>query len=158
MEKQESPLMNFNEFLDDIIDILDIRKPTIITTDNVKTGTRLGRLEFNSKNKKAKLYLDIEYESIYDKYFVTAHEMRHYWQLLNHPEMVENYIGRDDVESVPEYNSQIAEIDANAFALLMFWVLLEKQFSQPELNTPELNAQVLVIKEELIKSGKLERI
>lgn len=54
-----------------------------------------------------------------DIFFRIAHEMRHKWQLETDCEKYfKDYKGLDEV-SLEEYGVQIAEVDANAFAMIM---------------------------------------
>lgn len=54
-----------------------------------------------------------------DAYFEIAHELRHKWQWIKHYE--EYFIGYKELDKVDlkKYGKQIAEVDANAFAVIM---------------------------------------
>lgn len=52
-----------------------------------------------------------------DQLFAVAHELRHIWQLRNNEHMYfSSYKPVDLCSSLEEYNLQLAELDANAFA------------------------------------------
>jgi len=54
------------------------------------------------------------------QFFSIAHELRHIWQIQNDEELYfSTYKPIDLFSSVEEYNLQIAELDANAFAGLI---------------------------------------
>ena len=57
--------------------------------------------------------------STLDIFFVIAHELRHLYQYIYHPEWLINYQTIDQIKSIEEYNLQLVEIDANAFAKMI---------------------------------------
>lgn len=62
-----------------------------------------------------------EFDSIYDLYFCIAHEMRHAYQVKYrefYEDAFESYKPRNEV-SVHDYNKQLLELDANAFAYMV---------------------------------------
>lgn len=67
------------------------------------------------------LTLFSEFDSVYDLYFCIAHEMRHAYQVKYkefYKDAFESYKPRNEV-SVHDYNKQLLELDANAFAYMV---------------------------------------
>lgn len=56
--------------------------------------------------------------------FAVAHEMRHLWQMKHKAAWMASYKPSDEAGGITEYNEQDAEIDANAFALIVLTDLL----------------------------------
>ena len=56
-----------------------------------------------------------------DMLFTCAHELRHFWQMQERPDLLEGYRRINECADQNDYNLQAAEIDANAFAL---WLML----------------------------------
>ena len=54
-----------------------------------------------------------------DQLFAIAHELRHIWQMNDRERYLSDYKIVDQCSSCEEYNLQIAELDANAFAGLV---------------------------------------
>ena len=55
-----------------------------------------------------------------DLFFSVAHELRHVWQIRYHKkEYLSSYESMDILKSTKQYNLQLAEIDANAFAYIV---------------------------------------
>lgn len=73
-----------------------------------------------------------------DTAFAVAHELRHLWQLKWHKSWFGSYKKRDEV-SFEAYNRQFAEVDANAYAL----VIMEDFFNR----TPLFNGYSAAVKE-----------
>ena len=105
------------EFVQDVCEILNIDAPTVLyDTKNFPTSTMMaqyspdGSVIFVKKYEKPNP----------DQLFSIAHELRHVWQMQNDPEFyLSAYKSVDLCTSLEEYNLQIAEIDANAFAGLV---------------------------------------
>lgn len=72
------------------------------------------------KNKDSYLMtIDKNVDDIRDAYFFVFHEIRHVWQRVTNPKLYfENYAQLQEIGE-DAYYSQIAEIDANAFALAL---------------------------------------
>lgn len=106
-----------NEFINDVCDILGIDTPKVsFDTSNFPTKTMLAQC---SPDGDA-IYLKTYEKPNPDQLFAIAHELRHVWQLQNNKERYfADYKPVDLCASVEEYNLQIAEIDANAFAGLV---------------------------------------
>ena len=67
-----------------------------------------------------------------DYLFAIAHELRHIFQHKNDEQFyLSNYKTSDNCSSVEEYNLQIAEVDANAFASI---IMVEYFKLQPQWN------------------------
>lgn len=102
------------EFVTDICDTLNITKPFVsFDTSNFPTDTMMAQCDPSGK---------VIYVKKYDKpnpdqLFSIAHELRHIWQLQNNERLYfSSYKPMNLCDSIEEYNLQIAEIDANAFA------------------------------------------
>lgn len=55
-----------------------------------------------------------------DLFLSITHEMRHLWQIKYHEELFfKDYITADKAGDIEEYNMQLAELDANAYASLI---------------------------------------
>lgn len=106
-----------NDFIVDICDILNISVPSVsFDTSNFQTDTMMAQVEL-SENV---LYLKKHDKPNPDLFFCIAHELRHIWQLQNDEELYfSEYKTVDLCSSVEEYNLQIAEIDAHAFASII---------------------------------------
>lgn len=97
-----------------ITEILNIKKPTVkVDNSKLKTATQMGALEI--KNGKATVYLKNGLSQP-DKVFTLAHELRHYYQIVNGLVDKAHTVGTVDTKT---YNEQEAEIDANAFAKII---------------------------------------
>lgn len=106
-------------YIDYICDDLDIALPNEIITDDVEfnKGTQLATLTF--QNGKATLYLRDSYEcGDVDLAIVIAHELRHLYQIRNGLFDFKNYKTRAELSN-KDYNLQLEEIDANAFAYII---------------------------------------
>lgn len=105
-----------DEYIKKLSEILKISVPKISYTDE----------SFTSKSMIAQA--DLKNNTIYlkskrpspDLMFAIAHEMRHFWQWQNDKDLYFNdYKPRHLFDTVEAYNLQIAEIDANAFSVLI---------------------------------------
>ena len=105
------------EFITDICELLDISIPSIsYDTSHFPTETTMAQCEpINSV-----IYLNKIDKPNPDYLFAIAHELRHIFQYQNDEQFyLSNYKTSDNCSSVEEYNLQIAEVDANAFAGLV---------------------------------------
>ncbi len=110
---------NIMGYIDYICDVLDIALPNEIITDDVKfnKGTQLATLAF--QDSKSTLYLRNSYEcGDVDLAIVIAHELRHLYQIRNGLFDFENYKTRAELSN-RDYNLQLEELDANAFAYII---------------------------------------
>lgn len=105
------------EFITDICDLLDIPIPTIsYDTSHFPTETTMAQCELISNT----IYLNKLDKPNPDYLFAIAHELRHIFQYQDDEQFyLSNYKTSDNCSSVEEYNLQIAEVDANAFAGLV---------------------------------------
>ena len=104
-------------FINDICDILNIPIPSIsFDISNFPTDTMMAQV-----NPSANIiYLKKYDKPSPDQFFSIAHELRHIWQLRNDEQLYfSSYKPINLCSSVEEYNFQIAELDANAFAGLV---------------------------------------
>ena len=105
------------EFITDICDLLDISVPSIsYDTSHFPTKTTIAQCELTSNT----IYLNKIDNPNPDYLFAIAHELRHIFQYQDDEQFyLSNYKTSDNCSSVEEYNLQIAEVDANAFAGLV---------------------------------------
>lgn len=105
------------EFITDVCELLEIEVPKIsYDTSHFPTKTTLAQCE---------PYVNIIYLTKIDKpnsdyVFSIAHELRHIYQYQTDEEFyLSGYEPSNKCSSVEEYNLQIAEVDANAFASIV---------------------------------------
>ena len=105
------------DFILDICDILNISEPSIsFDTSNFPTDTMMAQLSPSGDT----IYLKKYDKPNADQFFAIAHELRHKWQMQYDEELYfSTYKPINLVCSVEEYNLQIAELDAHAFASLV---------------------------------------
>lgn len=105
------------DFINDICDILNIPAPSVsFDISNFQTDTMMAQC----KPDGSVIYIKKITKPSMDYLFSIAHELRHIWQIQNDEGLYfSTYKPIDLCTSVEEYNLQIAEIDANAFAGLV---------------------------------------
>lgn len=110
-------MSHLEEFIHDICDTLEIAIPTIsYDTSNFSSKTMMAQTNPTDYT----IYLKKPDKLNPDILFATAHELRHLWQIINDESLFfSTYKAVDKLNSIEEYNLQIAEIDANAFAGLV---------------------------------------
>lgn len=115
--RYEENLEMLENFILDVCEILKIAEP-IISFDTSKFRTETTLAQVNPFENI--IYFNAKAKTILDVYYATAHELRHLWQWKNNYELYfSNYKNANLCTSTDEYNLQIAEIDANAFAELI---------------------------------------
>ncbi len=100
----------FNQIIKDICSLLEIEVPQIVYSDeHLDTPTQLATVDMTNKV----IYIRPNINKSHDAVFAIAHELRHLWQGVpkDHKSNAE--------ASLEEYNNQLHEIDANAFAVLI---------------------------------------
>lgn len=101
-------------FVDQICCELEINQVTIICNSSVfLTNTQLAALI------DGVLYLPENPVVTPDLFFSIAHELRHAWQIKNDKEAFFYDYRTSDLIPLEDYNNQIAEVDAHAFATLV---------------------------------------
>lgn len=100
-----------NNLVSYICDDLDIEKPQLKILKTME-GTMLAYYDATNDI----LAIKDSYTSEFDMVFATAHELRHKYQYVNGM-FKETYKNRKQL-SVFEYNMQIQELDANAYAYI----------------------------------------
>ena len=117
------------EFITDICDLLDIPFPSIsYDTSHFPTETTMAQCELTSNI----IYLNKLDKPNPDYLFAIAHELRHIFQYQDDENFyLSDYKTSDNCSSIEEYNLQIAEVDANAFASI---VMVEYFHMQPQWN------------------------
>jgi hypothetical protein len=106
-------MVNYSEFIEIVCSNLKITKPIVEEVLFLHTPTQLAEYvpaDNALKYRMGKMPLDIM--------FAIAHELRHIWQMKNCPEIFQNYINSTDTD-IEQYNLQSAEIDANAYAMVV---------------------------------------
>lgn len=105
------------EFITDVCELLEIDVPTIsynITHFATKTTLALCEPETNT------IYLNKTDKPNPDYVFSIAHELRHIYQYQTDEKFyLSGYKPSNKCSSIEEYNLQIAEVDANAFASII---------------------------------------
>lgn len=115
------------EFITDICELLDIQVPSIsYDTSHFPTKTTMAQCELTSNT----IYINKPDKPNPDYLFAIAHELRHIFQYQDNEQFhLSNYKTSDNCSSVEEYNLQIAEVDANAFASI---IMVEYFHMQPQ--------------------------
>ena len=117
------------KFITEICNLLDIPVPSIsYDTSHFPTETTMAQCELTSNT----IYLNKLDKPNPDYLFAIAHELRHIFQYQNDKQFyLSSYKTSDNCSSVEEYNLQIAEVDANAFASI---IMVEYFHMQPQWN------------------------
>lgn len=105
------------EFITDVCELLEIKVPKI-SYDSIHfvTKTTLAQCEPVTNT----IYLNKVDKPNPDYVFYIAHELRHIYQYQTDKEFyLSGYKPSNKCSSVEEYNLQIAEVDANAFASIV---------------------------------------
>lgn len=105
------------EFITDVCELLEIKVPKIsYDTIHFVTKTTLAQCEPVTNT----IYLNKVGKLNPDYVFSIAHELRHIYQYQTDKEFyLSGYKPSNKCSSVEEYNLQIAEVDANAFASIV---------------------------------------
>ena len=117
------------KFIADICKLLDITVPSIsYDTSHFLTETTMAQSELTNNI----IHLNKIDKPTPDYLFAIAHELRHIFQYQNDEQFyLSNYKTSNNCSSIEEYNLQIAEVDANAFASI---VMVEYFHMQPQWN------------------------
>lgn len=108
--------MNIKQFIIDISECLNIIPPKIsYDTSRFPTSTMIAQVS-PSENI---IYINSQIKSEFDFAFAIIHELRHLWQYCNDKNKYMSQYKSSNQLSIEEYNLQIAEIDANAYAALL---------------------------------------
>lgn len=105
------------EFITDVCELLEIEVPKIsYDTTHFATKTTMAQCEPSANV----IYLNKTDKPNPDYIFCIAHELRHIYQYQIDEEFyLSGYKPSNKCSSVEEYNLQIAEVDANAFASIV---------------------------------------
>lgn len=105
------------EFITDVCELLEIDVPTIsYNITHFATKTTLAQCEPETNT----IYLNKIDKPNPDYVFSIAHELRHIYQYQTDEKFyLSGYKPSNKCSSVEEYNLQIAEVDANAFASIV---------------------------------------
>ena len=105
-----------NKFIEYTCKVLQI-KPPIISYNESNFPTASMKAYYDSTQKTIFLR---KFDSLNpDILFAVAHEIRHIWQLKTNEKFYFANYKQNSKESLEDYNLQIAEIDAHAFAALL---------------------------------------
>lgn len=117
------------EYIIDICNLLEIKVPKIsYDASDFLTKTTLAQCEPSANI----IYLKKIDKPDLDYMFSIAHELRHIYQYqTDEKSYLSEYKSSDKCSSIEEYNLQIAEIDANAFASI---VMTDTFSVQPQWN------------------------
>lgn len=120
--------MDITEYILDLCEILNIKKPDIsFDTSNFQTKTMMAQCDISGNT----IYLKYV-ETTPDYLLAIAHEMRHIWQIRTDKNLYfSRYKPIEKCNSIEEYNLQLAEVDANAFAqiIMVNWFKLKPQWN-----------------------------
>ena len=101
------------KFIKYLCAVLNIEQPTIsFDVSEFPTPTTMAMCSSDGFT----IYLRQSDKLTPDLFFAIAHEMRHIWQIRTDYDFYLKNYKTSDVLPIEEYNMQIAEIDANAFA------------------------------------------
>lgn len=106
-----------NKFLDYICRMLHIEVPAV-SFDESKFPTKTMKAYYDPLEKTMFLR---KFDNLnLDILFAVSHELRHIWQVkTNEKFYFSNYKPIKETDSLEDYNLQIAEVDAHAFAALL---------------------------------------
>lgn len=106
-----------NNYINNICDILNITTPIIsFNVSKFQSDTMMAQCNLSGDT----IYIRKTDKPNPDYLFAIAHELRHIWQIkTNKSKFFDHYKPRENCNSVEEYNLQLAEIDANAFAAII---------------------------------------
>ena len=104
-------------FIDEITEILNIKSPTIsFDISKFLTKTTMAQIDVEDSVIYIKPFDKINPDIL----FAIAHETRHLWQYkIDEEYFFKDYKPANEFSYIDEYNLQLAEIDANAFAGLI---------------------------------------
>lgn len=105
--------MDLRYYIAFLCGILRIAEPIIDFDSDNLSGTELARCSRDGSE-----ILIRKSGSAYDVLFAIAHELRHVWQEKYRPEMLSGYRHSAEI-GADEYNLQAAELDANAFGVIV---------------------------------------
>ena len=117
------------EFITDVCELLELGVPKIsYDTTHFATKTTMAQCELTNNI----IYLNKIDKPNPDYLFAIAHELRHIFQYQDDENFyLSDYKTSDNCHSIEEYNLQIAEVDANAFASI---IMVEYFHMQPQWN------------------------
>lgn len=117
------------ELIADICDFLEIEEPNVSYDESVfLTPTTMAQCDLEGPT----IYLRPIDKINPDYVFAVIHELRHIWQMQAHPnKYFGSYRPVNLCSSIEEYNLQLAEVDANAFASV---IMTELWSMKPQWN------------------------
>lgn len=103
-----------HEYIKDVCEMLNIEKPSIsFDTSHFSSATMMAQCTNDT------IYIRKIDKPTPDYLFAIAHELRHLWQMQNDEEYYFSNYKTVDKIGLENYNNQIAEVDAHAFASIV---------------------------------------
>ena len=140
------------KFIKYISDVLQIDTPSI-SYDESNFPTVSMRGYYNPGLKT--IFLRKVKEITPDFLFAIAHEMRHIWQIENDESLFfADYKPIEFSKSLTDYNLQLAEIDANAFAALLMTINFEIKplfKGLPDIVKSKINERIIYLQKNEFK-------
>lgn len=104
----------FTTYIEKVCELLNIESP-LISYDTSHFPTTTMMAQYNPDNNT--IFIKHCNKPNPDQCFAIAHELRHIWQIKTDKSLyLKDYKTVDLCKNVEEYNLQLAEIDANAYA------------------------------------------
>ena len=137
-------MTKIEKFIELVAEDLGIGIPEIRYKVKLQTDTMLAMADI----KNGTLYIKKNLSEELDSFFVIAHEMRHLWQSKEDPDyFFDRYKPSSVLKDIEEYNLQIAELDANAYAV----TIMEDFFNA----TPQFNGLSASLKTKIYHMASL---
>lgn len=122
-----SDIAKWTSFTCVVADLLNIRCPQIIFTKDRDAGNAAG---------EGLMIIPDSYSDI-DLFVCIAHELRHEWQIVNHPKWNDDYIQVNSADDLSSYYNHISEIDAEAFARKLASIVFDMDILNVDLHNGE---------------------
>lgn len=122
------------KFVNELCNILNIQNPSIsYDTSHFQSKTMMAQCNSSGDT----IFLKKFTKPNPDQLFAIAHELRHIWQIKNNHDLYFSDYQTVDMIGIEEYNLQISEIDANAFAsiIMIDFFHLQPQYKGMSSNT-----------------------
>lgn len=134
-----------DDYISDVCNILNINIP-LVSFDTSKFQTKTMMAQCLSDGSV--IYIRKTDKPDPDYFFAIAHELRHVWQIKTDKRLYFSNYKTIDILGVEKYNLQLAELDANAFAMSIMqdFFGLQAQFS----NLPDYIKRKIYDRSEII--------
>ena len=121
----------------EIAGLLNIKCPQIIFTAFEDAGNACGEGMLCLPNKNS----DFQ-SSMVEMFLCIAHELRHEWQHINHPDWSEGYVHVESEKDLEAYINHRTEIDAEAYARKLAGIMFDiSLFRRRDQHTKKLKAR-----------------